>query len=325
MEKPHFTVRAGLVLACATALLTGCSLPQQLGKRVTENSLRMAYGPQDPVQGLRESLTFATTFDNGLDADFAKGDAKLYSAPDAGSRMAGTPGLPPGDAVKLDTEGGRFGGALDFSKATKQVVFYQGATNLAYQAKEWNGTASFWLRLDPDKDLAVGSSDPIQFVAQTLTDGTMSVEFTKGPAPRHFRYTIQADQKIAMPSGGHPVVQVGKEAFSSDRWTHVVFTFEHANSGMKDGIGKLYLNGELAGTLVGFNNTLHWNPEQSVLNLGLSYVGGLDEVAIFDRALSAEEIRMLHYLPNGLKDVLYRDSGCPCIGPRKWLAKTTTK
>lgn len=333
MDIWFLSFRPVLTLACAALVITGCSSPQQLGSRNSENALRRAAGSPDPLMAIRESMTFATTFDAGLDAEFAKGDAKLYHAPDSKSRMAGVPGLPEGELVKRAEGAGRFGAALEFTQKMKPVVFYQGATNINYATKDWNGTASFWMRLDPDKDLAPGYCDPVQYVAQQWTDGAMFVEFSKDETPRHFRYAIMGNHKIwnpdnkkweEIPVTDRPMVQVEKPPFNREKWTHVVFTFSHANTGRKDGIGKLYLDGELRGTFTGFNNTLNWNPEQSALNLGLAYVGFLDEISLFDRALTAQEVQMLHHLPDGLNDLLYRQSPLPFIGPRKWLTKDNT-
>ncbi|MCD6049566.1 MAG: hypothetical protein K0Q55_969 [Verrucomicrobia bacterium] len=332
MDTWFFSFRPALTLVCAAlvASTTGCVSPKQTGSRYSERVLRSAAGSPDPLKAIRESMTFATTFDKGLDAEFAKGDAKLYHAANSRSRTNAVAGLPAGDDVKRTEGAGRFGAALEFTKKTTPVVFYRGATNINYTTNNWHGTASFWMRLDPDKDLAPGYCDPLQYVAQTWTEGAMFVEFSKDETPRHFRYAIMAQHKLwnpnnrkweEIPVSERPMVQVEKPPFNREKWTHVVFTFEHANTGRKDGIGKLYLDGEYKGSFAGFNNTLKWDPAQSALNLGLAYVGFLDEIALFDRALNAEEVRIMHHLPNGAKDLLYRHSDLPFVGPRKWLAK----
>ncbi len=40
--------------------------------------------------------------------------------------------------------------------------------------------------------------------------------------------------------------------------------------------------------------------------MGLQYVGKFDELAIFDRALDAGEVKRLHALPQGLKEIVPR-------------------
>jgi len=37
--------------------------------------------------------------------------------------------------------------------------------------------------------------------------------------------------------------------------------------------------------------------------LGLGYTGWIDALAVFDRALSADEVRALHRLPGGVTDL----------------------
>jgi hypothetical protein len=49
------------------------------------------------------------------------------------------------------------------------------------------GTLSFWLRLDPQKDLAPGFTDPIQLTDKAYNDSAVWVDFTKDDVPRYFR------------------------------------------------------------------------------------------------------------------------------------------
>src|SRR5262245_10764554 len=138
---------------------------------------------------LRSALLLHATFDRGLDADFATGDKTLYTAP-TGNRSQAQAGLPEGGVVVIAKGEGRYGDALRFRKKARPVVFFSGDKNLGYSTKGWNGAVSFWLRLDPDKDLEPGYCDPLQFVAQGWDEGNMFVEFSKDHTPRHFRYAI---------------------------------------------------------------------------------------------------------------------------------------
>lgn len=327
MHTRLFPLTAGLVLGAA--LFSGCSSPGQLGGRVSDNALRFSAGSPDPSQPIRTAMTFASTFDHGLDADFALGDARLYSAATPGSQAQGAPGLPAGESVKRVTEAGLHGAALEFTKKSDAVVFYQGSTNLAYRTN-WSGTVSFWLKQSPEKDAAASASQPLQVAGQKLADGSVEVAFGQEKAGNFFSYAVKGQQALwnpenlkweGIPKLDRPVVQVTEPPFSADRWTHVVITFKYANTGRKDGIGKLYLDGQYYGSLAGFNNSLACDPVQNYLNLGLSYVGLMDEVSVFNRDLSAKEVQVLHHLPHGLLDLLYRSSACPLIGERKWLTK----
>jgi hypothetical protein len=91
-------------------------------------------------------------------------------------------------------------------------------------------------------------------------------EFSKYHTPRHFRYAIQAITRFwnpkhlgweAIPDAERPTVPVHQPPFKHGQWTHVVFSFGNANSGKKDGWGKLYLNGEYQGEFSGYQNTFN--------------------------------------------------------------------
>jgi hypothetical protein len=263
------------------------------------------------VPNLRPALLLHASFDRGLDADFATGDAKLYTAA-SGDRRTAHPGLPDGGLVVLAKGEGRHGDALHFTKKMKPVVFFRGDKNLGYTTNHWSGAASFWLRLDPDKDLEPGYCDPLQFVAQAWGEGNMFVEFSKDHTPRHFRYAILAVTRFwnpknlgweAIPEPERPMVPVHQAPFTREKWTHVAFTFGNVNSGKKDGWGKLYLNGESQGQFTGWENTFNWDVSQSAVTLGLNYVGWFDDLAIFKRPLTDREVRALYQAPGGVREL----------------------
>jgi hypothetical protein len=191
----------------------------------------------------------------------------------------------------------------------KPVVFFRGEKNTGYQAKDWSGAVSLWLRLDPDKDLEPGYCDPMQFVAQGWGEGNMFIEFSKDHTPRHFRYALLPVTKHWNPSGAkweeileaeRPMVAVHKPPFSADKWTHVVFCFGNVNSGKKDAWGKLYLNGEYQGEFKGFDGVFNWDVSQSAVTLGLSYIGLIDDLAIFNRPLTDAEVKGIQGSPREL-------------------------
>lgn len=268
-------------------------------------------------ESLESALLFHASFDRGADADFAKGEATLYTAPGR-KRDEPIPGLDAADGIEIARGEGRFGDALAFREPAKDLVFYRGKDNLGFREKGWSGSASFWMRLDPDEDLPAGYSDPLQFVAQAWGEGNMFVEFSKDHTPRHFRYAIMAITGIWNPRNEkweemaeRPMVAAERPPFARDRWTHVCFTFGNANTGEKDGWGRLYLDGENVGEFTGWENTFNWEIEKSALTLGYNYVGWLDDVAVFDRALTDEEVKAVHRLENGIADLRRRDRTPP--------------
>jgi hypothetical protein len=256
-------------------------------------------------QKLAEALTFYADFEGTGDAAFAKGDKQLYTSPTVESRQP-KPGLHAAGAALVP--GGKFGGALKFGQKAPEAVMFQAAENMPYQKSDWNGTVSLWLSLDPDKDLEPGYADPLQITERGWNDGSFFVDFTKDDTPRHFRLGAFADRKVwdpkeadweTVPVAERPMVELANPIFGRGRWTHVAFTFESFNTGQPNGAATLYIDGQPQGTLAGRKQTYTWDPAKSAIMLGLSYVGLIDDLAIFDRALTGEEIKTLYELPEG--------------------------
>ena len=99
------------------------------------------------------------------------------------------------------------------------------------------------------------------------------------------------------------MVPVYKPPFTHDGWTHVVFCFGNINSGKNDGWGRLYLNGQDQGAFASWLIPFNWDESKSALTLGLSYIGWIDDVAVFNRPLSADEVRTLHRLEDGVRSL----------------------
>jgi hypothetical protein len=260
---------------------------------------------------LRRALLLHASFDRGVDADFAAGDPQLYAAP-AGNRSQARPGLPDSDLVVRARGAGRFGDALHFTQKMRPVVFFKGERNLGYKTNGWSGAVSLWLRLNPDQDLQPGYCDPLQFVAQGWDEGNMFIEFSKDHTPRHFRYAILPVKKSwnpanrgweTIPDQERPMVPVLKPPFTRDGWTHVVFCFGNINSGRKDGWGRLYLDGRDQGAFESWSIPFNWDESKSALTLGLSYIGWMDDLAVFNRPLTAAEVQSIHALKNGVGDL----------------------
>jgi hypothetical protein len=261
---------------------------------------------------LRDAITFHASFDQSVDADFGRGDLKLYNAPTLSKRNEATAGLPATQVVSR-VPNGKFGQALRFHKKAAEFIFFQAKENVAYATNRFEGTVSFWLSLTPDEDLEPGFTDPIQITPKQWDDAAFFVEFSKDEKPREFRLGAYADKNVwnpknrpwgEIPFAEKPLVPVIRPPFKREEWTHVVFTFANYNSGKADGETHLYLNGELKGSLSPRQQTFTWNPAETKIMLGLSYIGAFDELTIFNRALTVAEVRELHQLPGGVTAVL---------------------
>lgn len=253
---------------------------------------------------LGKSLAFHASFDNALNADFSRGDATCVIR--KGKELV--PCLPNED-VRLVAGAGKFGGALHFPKKGATRPQYSGVNLLGYNDKNWSATVSVWLRLTPDRDLEPGYCDPVQIVGDDGKKGFIFLEWSKDETPRFFRYAIRPlfhiwnptnIQWADIPFDKRPMVQVANAPFSRDAWTHVVFTLAGINAKAAKPSGSLYLNGKLQGRIENWDLSFGWDPAQVALVLGAAYVGHMDDLAVFDRALSDAEAAGLYALEGGV-------------------------
>lgn len=266
---------------------------------------------RESLAAIRQSLTLSATFDSGADADFSKGDKRIHIATSA-ARKDGKPGLLAGE-FELAKGKGRLGGdALSFVKKSDKVIYYKAADNIDYRKTDWSGTVSFWLNLDPQKDLGDWYCDPIQITEKAWDNGALWVDFSKDEKPKHFRLGAFADLKVWNPDNRNfekmspaerPMHTVTKPPFATGKWTHVAIAFEHFNTGKPDGVAKMYVDGKLEGTIAKRNQQFTWDIEKAAIQLGMGYVGLYDDLAIFNRALTDGEIKTLHSLKEPLVPV----------------------
>ena len=143
--------------------------------------------PEPPTEAstLRDSLLFHASFEDGMDAAHARGDRRIYSAPDYKSLDQRSPGYW-GEDIEIAYDAGRVGHALRFNKKNVKALFYSADGNVAFAPDNWTGTISFWLSLDPAVDLEPGFCDPIQVTDSAYNDSAIWVDFTRDN-PRQFR------------------------------------------------------------------------------------------------------------------------------------------
>ena len=82
--------------------------------------------------------------------------------------------------------------------------------------------------------------------------------------------------------------------FDNSKWTHVVIIYK--NLGTPTASYELFLDGNTMGKREGIDDPFNWESGKSNIYLGLGFVGRMDELAIFNRPLSNEEILQLHQM-----------------------------
>ena len=250
-------------------------------------------------------LVFHSTFDDTTDANLSTGDGRVFTA-SSPSREKVSPGNQM-ETVRIAKGEGKFRDALKFSGGTDGVLFYPGV-EFGFREQDWTGTVSFWLQLDPNKDLEPGYCDPIQITERTWNDAAFFVDFDK-TLPRDFRLGVFPDVKTwnpgdtkweDVPASQRPMVTVKKPPFAADKWTHVCFTWEGINpSETSNATCKLFLDGELQGTIrrpMAFT----WDLDKVAMMIGIQYIGLIDDLAIFKSPLSPEEVKIIFDYPMGI-------------------------
>ena len=260
--------------------------------------------PLAAQESLRSALTFHASFDAALKADYSKGDPTCFVK--KGKEM-----IPAvfNEDVKLAPDAGKFGACLYYPKKGSTRPQFSGVKVLGFNKTSWSATTSVWLRLTPDEDLEPGYCDPVQIVGDDGKKGFIFLEFSKDETPRFFRFAVRPlfhiwnptnIQWAEIPFEKRPMVQLAKPPFRRDAWTHVAFTLSNLNSGTAKPSGSLYLNGQLQGRIENWDLTIDWDPASVALVIGASYVGFLDDLAVFDRALSDAEVEQLYRLEGGV-------------------------
>lgn len=265
----------------------------------------------DRLANLASALTFHASFDDGPNADFALGDDQIYSAIVQGSEevIDLIPGL--GDRpLKLIPSGGKFGGALEFTREHSHVVVYKAEQNVAYSPEKFRGTASFWLNLDPTA-IPGHYCDPFQLTDKTYDDACIWVDFTKNDTPPNFRLGVFGDRSAWDVNGGggsseefhFRLVTVAEPPFAEGRWTHVVITWDGVNN-TQQGRARLYFDAAYQGATNVILEHLSWDITKAGIRLGMGhFVGLIDDVALFNRPLSPEELRLLYGLEKGVAEL----------------------
>ena len=299
MRKLLARIVAFSVTACITAATPGFAQSSPPARSAT--ALR---------DSLKATLQFLASFDHGFNADYAHGDPLLYSAPSFTKLGEAVGGVTSPDIVIAKGQG-RYGDALEFRKKNTTALFYRAAVNSGYRPRNWSGTVSFWLSLNPDTDLD-GYTDPVQLTDKTYNNAAIWVDFTRDDKPRHFRLGVFGDSAAwskanvapnADPFFNQRTVVVTNPPFKRGQWTHVAIAFSSIGTDA-GGTAKLYLNGKLAGTADGIKEPFNWEPFLATVRLGVNYAGLFDELSMYSRALTDAEVDALFHLDGGAATLL---------------------
>lgn len=174
--------------------------------------------------------------------------------------------------------------------------------NLPYKKDGWGGSLSLWCRTDPDKLLRTRFCDPVQITQKGANNGALWFDFNDA-RPRDLRHgafpVIPDGQKgIGEDAPNAPMVRVPKVGWKAEDWHHVVLTWKNLDTGKPDAVTALYIDGKLIGELKDRAIAMGWDVDKAGIYFAINYIGLLDEFALFDRPLTADEVKALHAKPD---------------------------
>ncbi len=268
--------------------------------------------PMSVRKSLRDAVSFYASFDESLRGDFGRGEMSLSTRFDSGTEKGAfdfEPGFDP-RLFRIAKLRGVHGGALEVTGVLPRRgrVFFPAKGNIAYRADGWGGAVSFWLNTDPNTSLQTPFCDPVQITEKGAGNGGVWCDFPD-VKPRDMR--LGAFPAVA--SGGKPIPETAPDAplvrmvnvaFHVGEWHHVVLSWTNFDSGKPDATAVLYVDGKRIGDLRDRDIAMRWNLDKTGIYIALSYIGLMDEFAVFQRALTDEEAALLHRTPDllaGLK------------------------
>ncbi|MEZ5365757.1 MAG: LamG-like jellyroll fold domain-containing protein [Bryobacterales bacterium] len=251
-----------------------------------------------------DAVTFYASFDRAVRADVGVSRVRTRSGrPTEPEQWTFQDGY---DASLYRIADGVSGGALEALAAPEDFgrFFFPGEGNLPYASGGWQGSASFWINTDPNTRILAPFCDPIQITQKGANCGGLWIDFPES-SPRDMRLGAfpGVGRIFAESDPDAPLVVVRDVGFRWGDWHHVAFTWTDFDTGRADARAALYVDGQLQGELAERDIAMGWDLAQTGIYVAVNYVGLLDELALFRRALTATEIRVLSERPDALSSL----------------------
>jgi hypothetical protein len=254
---------------------------------------------------LRRAVTFYASFDDSAKGDLGGGERTLstrFNDEKEKGKFVFEKGhdakvfrIAPGKGVQ--------GGALEVVDVLPRNgrIFFPAKGNLAYQKGGWGGSVSVWINTDPDKLLKTRFCDPVQITEKGALNGGIWFDFNDAK-PRDLRLGVfpalkPGDKALTESDPNAPLVPVKGVGFKSGDWHHVVLTWQNLDSGKADARATLFIDGKHIGEIKDRNLAMSWDLERTGIYVAVNYIGLLDELALFNRPLTAAEVQALHRTP----------------------------
>ena len=262
-------------------------------------------GAGGEAASLKKAVTFYASFDESLLPDVGSGPISTRSNHE---KEAGKFVIEPGfdkNIFKIAKGKGIAGGAcLEATDvpARNGRFFYPVKGNLAFKKGGWGGAMSMWINTNPDTLFKLKFCDPVQITQKGANNGGIWFDFNDAKPLRDLRMgvfpavpdgTVGANESDA----DAPMVRVPKVGFKVGDWHHIVLSWSNFDTGKKDAVATLYIDGKKIGAVKDRAIAMDWDIEKAGIYTAVGYTGLLDEMALFSRALTADEVTLLHNTP----------------------------
>lgn len=257
---------------------------------------------------LLKAVTFYASFDTTVKGDFGGGELTLSTRSNHKTEQGVfvfEKGFPE-KAFRIAPGKGISGGALQAVDVLPDNgrIFFPAKGNIAYKKGGWSGALSMWINHDPDTQLKTGFCDPVQITQKGAGNGAIWIDFNDAKPNRNLRMgTFPAVAE------GRPPLQESREAFSPMLWVdkpglkvgdwhHVALIWRNFDTGKSDAHATLYLDGKLAGEIKkDYPISMDWDLDKAGIYIAVNYIGMMDELALFNRAMTEDEISILRSQP----------------------------
>lgn len=276
------------------------------------SGLMVSWAPADDAPApLQNAVTFYASFDEAVKGDVGGGDLTLstrFNHETEKNKFVFERGFDD-KKYKVARDKGIHGGALEASDVLPRNgrIFFPAKGNIAFKKGGWSGALSVWINTDPDKLLKTKFCDPIQITQKGANNGGIWFDFNDAK-PRDMRHGVfpavpEGQKPIAEEDPKAPMVRVPKVGFKSGDWHHIVLSWKNFDTGKKDSVSALYIDGKLIGEVKDYDLTMDWDIDKAGIYVAVNYIGLLDELALFNRALTADEVMQLKNKPGLLAGV----------------------
>lgn len=217
----------------------------------------------------------------------------------------GYPDAAAGDAEVTSGWRGKFGEAIEFP-TPDSAIGYQAEGNFPLTKDYNDGTIAMWVRCASGEQPEDRFAELFEVNDGSWNDGAFGLALTPGQ-PGRIVFSLYGSAPVSATGetvGGpqHLIAYEGID-WATGEWHHIAASWENINTGRRNAVLKLYVDAERQRVSPRFDHVVHWRSPQQTIRVGWGFVGWIDELAIFGKALSERQIRRIFEHPEGVSGV----------------------